>query len=165
MSMEDLSTAVIASAGGGALARPALQAGEDPGLTREASMALQIAGLRSNLLLEGPAGTIRTALEKLWPEANEPILLWTPGQTADPATPARAATLILHDVGELTVDDQFRVLRWLDQTAGVRVISTTAVPLWPRVSAGTFSEALYYRLNIVYLDLGRHVSASFKASS
>ena len=98
----------------------------------------------------GTAGAIRIVLGMLWLDLREPILRWRPGQRLELPLPGRAATLVLQDVNELTDDDQHDVLRWLDETAGrIRVVSTTAVPLWPRVKAGAFNDVLYYRLNTV----------------
>jgi DNA-binding NtrC family response regulator len=62
--------------------------------------------------------------------------------------------LVLHDVNELTGNDQHDVLRWLDETAGrIRVVSASAVPLWPQVNSGAFNDVLYYRLNTVCVGL------------
>jgi len=110
----------------------------------------------TNLLLVGTAGAFRLVLEMLWLELREPIVRWRPGQPLELPLPGRAATLVLHDVGELTYDDQHRVLRWLERTAGqTRVVSTTTVPLWPGVKAGAFNETLYYRLNTVCVNVGK----------
>jgi hypothetical protein len=154
--MENTSNAVIAAAGGNVLARPGLEIGEDPRFAPDANEDLRILGTgRANLLLEGSADAIRTALERLWPEAREPVLMWSPGQPLDLPPPGRAATLVLHDVSELSDVDQHRVLAWLDQLERrIRVVSTSAVPLWPRVDAGAFNDVLYYRLNTVCVDLG-----------
>jgi DNA-binding NtrC family response regulator len=40
------------------------------------------------------------------------------------------------------------------QFAAIRVISGTTVSLRDRVAAGTFSEQLFYRLNIIHLMAG-----------
>ena len=86
-----------------------------------------------NLLLVGTAGAFRMVLEMLWLELREPIVTWHPGQPLELPLSGRAATLVLHDVGELTYDDQHRVLRWLERTAGqIRVVSTSPESLWPR---------------------------------
>lgn len=133
-----------------------LQFADDWRTARDAHKELQTVGLpRTNLLLVGTAGAIRIVMEMLWLELREPILRCRPGQRLDLPSPGRAATLVLHDVNELTKDDQESVLRWLDETAGrVRVVSTTTVPLWPRVKAGAFNDVLYYRLNTVCVDIG-----------
>lgn len=39
-------------------------------------------------------------------------------------------------------------------SAAVRLISGTTVSLFDRVAAGTFSERLFYRLNIIHLVAG-----------
>jgi hypothetical protein len=155
--MENLSNAV-AAAGGAAGTSSVTQIREHRRFVREAAHKdLQVMlGMRhTNVLLVGTAGGIRIAMEMMWLELREPILKWRPGQPLDLPSPGRAATLVLHDVSELTHDDQHRVLRWLDQTVGrIQVVSTTALPLWPRVKAGSFSDVLYYRLNTVCVDVG-----------
>jgi len=152
--MENRSEATAAV--GGAGANSVLQVSEDWRLAREAHEDLLIvAKRRTNLLLVGPGGAIRIVLEMLWRELREPILRWRPGQPLELPSPERAATLVLQDVSELTSDDQHRVLLWLDQNAGgIPVVSTTAVPLWPRVKTGAFNDVLYYRLNTVCVEMG-----------
>jgi hypothetical protein len=152
--MENHSNAV-AAAGRDAGANPPVQMGADWRLAYKAHRDLQVAGMPgANLLLVGNAGTIRIVLEMLWLELREPILTWRPGQPLELPSPGRAGTLVLHDVSELTDDDQQRVLQWLDETAGrIRVVSTTAARLWPCVKTGAFNDVLYYRLNTVCVDV------------
>jgi hypothetical protein len=142
--------AVAGDAGGDA----AGQTREDRRRAREAHKELQLVAMaRTNLLLIGTAGAIRIVLGMLWLDLREPVLRWRPGQRLELPPPGRAATLVLQDINELTRDDQHGVLRWLDETAGrVRVVSTTPVPLWPRVTEGAFSDVLYYRLNTVCVE-------------
>jgi transcriptional regulator of acetoin/glycerol metabolism len=40
------------------------------------------------------------------------------------------------------------------QHARTQVISNTPAPLYDRVESATFSNALYYRLNVMYLEVG-----------
>ena len=78
------------------------------------------------------------------------MVQWRPGQALELPPPGRATTLVLHDVGQLTIAAQVAVLRWLDQSAGrIWVVSTSTEPLWPQVESGAFNDTLYYRLNIV----------------
>jgi len=153
--MENGSNAV-ATAESAAGLNPALQIKDDRHLAREAHEELQIVGLpRTNLLLVGTDGAMRIVLEMLWPQLREPIQRWRPGQRLDLPAPGRVATLLLHDVNELTDEDQERLLHWLDDAAGrIRVVSTTKVQLWPRVKTGAFNDVLYYRLNTVCVDIG-----------
>jgi len=152
--MENRSNAV-AAAGGDAGANAVLQMRDDWRLAHRAHEDLQIVGMpRTNLLLVGTAGTIRIILEMVWLELREPISTWRPGQPLELPSSGRAGTLVLHDVSELTDDDQHRVLQWLDETGGrIRVVSTTAVPLWASVKTGAFDDVLYYRLNTVCVDV------------
>jgi hypothetical protein len=119
-------------------------------------LELKMAALqRTNLMLAG-AGAVPVLLDMLGLELlNERVLSWHPGEPLDLPSHRRVATFILHDVDQLTPADQQALLQWLDLAAGrIRVISTTEEPLWARVTRGEFDEALYYRLNVVYLDLG-----------
>ena len=153
--MENRSNAFGHHTGGAAGASTVLQIREEWRLAREAHKDLQFAGMPgTNLLLVGSPGAVRIVMEMLWLELREPILTWRPGQTLDLPTPGRASTLVLHDVNELTADEQRRVLDWLDQTGGrIRVVSTSRTSLWPQLKSGTFDDALYYRLNIVCVDI------------
>jgi len=153
--MENRSNAFGQHTGGAAGASTVLQIREEWRLAREAHKDLQVAGMpRTNLLLVGSPGAVRLVMEMLWLELREPILTWRPGQPLDLPTPGHASTLVLHDVNDLTADDQQRVLDWLDQTAGrIRVVSTTKTSLWPLLKSGAFNDALYYRLNTVCVDI------------
>jgi sigma-54-interacting transcriptional regulator len=152
--MENPSNAV-AYAGVATGANTVLQIREEWRLAREAHKDLQIAGMpTTNLLLVGSPGATRIVIEMLWLELREPIRTWRPGEPLELPAVGRASTLVLHDVHELTRDDQSRVIRWLDHTSGrIRVVSTTQVALWPRVKAGVFNDGLYYRLNTVCVDV------------
>ena len=79
---------------------------------------------------------------------------WEPGEQLVLPSAADTGTLILHEVGALTHDDQVRLLAWLDQSEGrTRVVSTATASLFARVEAGLFFERLYYRLNTVSLNV------------
>ena len=153
--MENRSNAFGQHTGGAAGASTVLQIREEWRLAREAHKDLQVAGMpRTNLLLVGSPGAVRIVMEMLWLELREPILTWRAGQPLDLPAPGRASTLVLHDVNELTKDDQRRVLEWLDETGGrIRVVSTTRTSLWPQLKSGGFDETLYYRLNTVCVDI------------
>jgi hypothetical protein len=145
----------VAAAGGAPLASSVKRIRERR-LAREAHKELHIAGLeRTNLFLVGN-GAVPMLMDMLGLVLqSELILRWRPGQPLELPSPGRAGTLILQDVDGLPRDEQHKLLRWLDQSAGqIRMVSTSNEPLWPRVKTGAFSEVLYYRLNIVYIDAG-----------
>src|SRR5438094_4800303 len=104
---------------------------------------------RVNLLLVGTNGVIQNVLDMLLPNLCAPIKTWRLAE--HPSLPvAPVGAMILREVGALPVDDQHRLLEWMDLTGGrTQIVSTTSTPLLSRVRAGEFLEALYYRLNTV----------------
>jgi DNA-binding NtrC family response regulator len=77
---------------------------------------------------------------------------------------ANGGTLFLDSVGELTPHLQTSLMRVLDRVVvpavaratpalDVRIICSSGVPLSNAVRAGTFREDLYYRLNVLSLEV------------
>lgn len=109
--------------------------------------------LGANLLLIGVNGASRDRVESSLVGLG-PVTRWEPGEQLVLPPAANTGTLILHEVGSLTNDDQVRLLGWLEQAEGrTRVVSTSAASLFARVEAGLFIEKLYYRLNTVSLNV------------
>ncbi len=110
---------------------------------------------RTNVLVVGSSEATRIVLDMLRLDLRGPVLKWRPGLPLELPTRGRAATVVLEDLTRLTNEEQVRMLGWLEEVAGyIRVVSTTSVPIWPRVARGEFNEVLYYRLNVVYVDVG-----------
>jgi Sigma-54 interaction domain len=153
--MENRSNAFGQLTGGAAGASTVLQIREEWRLAREAHTDLQVAGMpRTNLLLIGSTGATRIVMEMLWLELREPIVTWRPGQPLDLPAAGCASTLVLHDINELTQEQQLLLRQWMDQTGSrVRVVSTTRSSLWPQLKSRAFDDALYYRLNTVCVDI------------
>jgi len=109
---------------------------------------------RANLLLVGVDDRLQRILELLSRDYREPVAVWTPDQQLVLPATDRVKTLILRDVGSLSHVDQGRLYNWLDEAAGrTQVVSTTPERLLPRVQAGAFMNALYYRLNVLYVEV------------
>ncbi|HEX8256641.1 MAG TPA: sigma-54 dependent transcriptional regulator, partial [Allosphingosinicella sp.] len=78
---------------------------------------------------------------------------------------ADGSTLFLDEVGELPLETQVKLLRALEtgeiqrvggrtvQTVDVRIIAATNRRLIEEVAKGNFREDLYYRLNVVHVDI------------
>ncbi|MCB1183992.1 sigma-54-dependent Fis family transcriptional regulator [bacterium] len=78
---------------------------------------------------------------------------------------AHRGTLFLDEVGEMTLTTQVKLLRVLQEgvferlggqeaiEVDVRIIAATNADLERRVAEGTFREDLYYRLNVINLEL------------
>jgi DNA-binding NtrC family response regulator len=93
-------------------------------------------------------------LETLLLDLREPITHWSPGERLMLPLAERAGTLVLHDVGRLTPEDQLYVLDLLERDGGdVRVVSTSPTSLMMRVQTGAFLDTLYYRLNTVCVNV------------
>ena len=78
---------------------------------------------------------------------------------------ANNGTIFLDEIGEMTPNLQVKLLRVLQervvepvggvkpQPVNVRVVAATNVNLWEKVQEGKFREDLYYRLQVVPVDL------------
>jgi hypothetical protein len=109
---------------------------------------------RVNLLLTGTETVIQDALKTLMPVLGGPVHVWTAREPMELPPPTQPGTLILRDVGSLSRADQYRLIKWLDRSAGrTQVISTTNSSLWELVEIGVFHATLYYRLNVTCVDL------------
>ena len=110
---------------------------------------------RPNVLVVGPEVMCVDLLDELRHGCRLPVQTCEAGSFPAPRPPSQPGTLILRDVGNLTQEDQRRLMRWLDDNVcdHIQVIATNADALWPRVRDGSFTEALYYRLNVIYIDL------------
>jgi len=80
---------------------------------------------------------------------------------ASPATRhSQTGVVFLRDVGKLSPSAQARVADWLAQVrlSGKlgprrRVMANSAAPLIPRTLGGTFDDCLYYRLNVIHIQV------------
>ena len=128
---------------------------EDWRMARAAHSDLQIMGMpRVNLMLVGAAGPILGVLDLLHKTCAQPITTWREGQPLALPPPGGARTLILQEIGELAIDDQRRLAEWLESTGGrTQVISTSSASILTSVQSGEFLDTLYYRLNMVYIDV------------
>jgi hypothetical protein len=128
---------------------------EDWRHARAEYLSLLLMGMpRVNILLIGVDGMAWNILGTLLMDLHQPIATWSHGQPFVLPPAGQAGTLILHDLGRLTLDNQLHLLRWLEEAAGrTQVISTASAPLLPSVKSGRFLEKLYYRLNTVCVDL------------
>jgi hypothetical protein len=109
---------------------------------------------RVNVLLVGSDGLPEQIVDVLPPDLREPLEVWHPASPLVLPPIGGTGTLILQNVGAMPRSDQRRLCDWLEVTAGrTRVVSTTRQPLFPLVEAGTFLETLYYRLNVLSLQV------------
>jgi DNA-binding NtrC family response regulator len=68
--------------------------------------------------------------------------------------PETSATLLIHEVSALDTADQHRLQQWLERSAaGSSVIAVASEPLFPLVQRGAFLPDLFYRLNLIVIDV------------
>lgn len=108
---------------------------------------------RPNMLVIGRGVAADAFIRTVTPLSRSPLRSLV-CSALPPRLPAEG-TLILRDVDALDSDQQQRLLRWLDepQPSHTQVISIAATPLYLLVQAGTFSDQLYYRLNVIHFEV------------
>lgn len=89
--------------------------------------------------------TVNAVLERtrepVWRCQNSPLCL----------PPEAVGTLVVSDASVLTLAEQRELLAWAEGHRDTQIVTSSAIPLFPAVAAGTFLDGLYYRLNVVLL--------------
>ena len=117
---------------------------------------------RHNVLLEGPEATTLAVLGLLQPHLPEPVI--RKGHGSPLQLPAGdVGALIVEEIGDLSGEEQARLLAWIDCQSQTQIVSTTAHPLFTRVARGFFDASLYYRLNVILVELDRKQDFGFNA--
>jgi hypothetical protein len=121
-----------------------------PNIDDVAREELGLAGtIGANVLLIGVGCTSRSRVEARL-TLPAPVSRWEPGDRLVLPRPESTGSLVIHEVGLLTHDDQVRLSEWLEVSAGrTRVVCTSSESLLDRVLAGRFLSKLFYRLNTI----------------
>jgi hypothetical protein len=108
---------------------------------------------QANLLIVGPYAATTFAIAAIRSSLKDPVVTLRPGAVNLPLAD-HDGSVVLRDVSGFTLTDQQRVLRWLSQNRRrARIISTVRHSMMAMLHTGMFLETLYYRLNVVYIDL------------
>jgi hypothetical protein len=102
-------------------------------------------------LLIGSAARATAAVARLRRDLRTPLVHWHPSAVAEP--PQTTGTLIIWEVDTLDRTQQELFLMWMDRQVDLQVISVARDPVFPLVLEGAFLDTLYYRLNIVCLQV------------
>lgn len=107
---------------------------------------------RANAVVIGQEDAALRVWTAVWPSLKKPIH-WVDGD--NPSLPRDpAGTLILQGADQLTPSAQRQLFSWLEDDARTtRVLTTTRRALFPLVEDGLFHAGLYYRLNMLLLEL------------
>jgi hypothetical protein len=107
---------------------------------------------RPNILLIGPPTAAADLLPLLLSRCRPPVHEMCGGRLA---VLPDGGTVVLRGLAELDTGAQRELLRWLEAQDGrVQVVSVAPTPLFPLVADGEFSEALFYRLNVMTMHAG-----------
>jgi len=111
--------------------------------------------LKASLLVVGAERLVLSLVSSLAADVNPDFVIrCRDGLFRLPRTASQSGTVVLYDVDALKPDEQLRFLDWLNASSKrIQVISTASEPLMGMVAAHSFDAALYYRLNMVYIDL------------
>ena len=112
-------------------------------------------GRHPNVLVTGPRAATRAFIVAITPSLRSPIRLLDCSGRLD--LPTESGTIVLKDVDALSRHEQERLTQWLDtaQPPAWQMIALTTIPLYRQVETGAFLDALYYRLNIVHLEVSQ----------
>ncbi len=104
-----------------------------------------------NLLIQCTPGAEDRVASKVRAWCGQPLQLCElPGPLRLPMDPQ--GTLVLNDVADMNLGQQLVLHDWMTNARGAQVISITSAHLPTLVAQGRFMEALFYRLNIVWVD-------------
>ena len=110
---------------------------------------------RRNFLLAGQPSAVDTMLASMLPYLLEPVRLFAPDTDRALLLP-HEGTLILREIAQLKGSQQSELVAWLDEldrSDSVQIVSTTSRQMVPLVESGEFRAELYYRLNVIRIDL------------
>jgi hypothetical protein len=112
-----------------------------------------VCAARQNMLLEGPAAWTEAVLFLLEPHLRTPVA-WRRPRAPFALPTGECGALVLENVAALGGGEQARLLAWLDDPSHrTQLVSTTPRALFPLVMRGLFDETLYYRLNVLLLQV------------
>lgn len=106
---------------------------------------------RANVLVTGPQEAVTAFAYAARSEMREPIR----SVTSSAPLFLDGNTLILPEIDALDDAGQQRLIRWMDEprNAATQIISLTSTPLFSLVRTNRFDPDLYYRLNVIYLEI------------
>jgi len=117
---------------------------------------------RHNVLLEGSEPSTLAVLRLLEPHLPEPVIRKGRGSLLH-LPDGDIGALILEEVSDLSSEEQARLMAWIDGRCRTQIVSTSASPLFARVARGFFDASLYYRLNVIVVEVEGQQDFGFHA--
>lgn len=135
--------------------------GADPQRSSADSAAsdLELARLtKVNVFVVGADDAVAKLVTSLWRCFVTPIVVRHRGEPLRLPASQPVGTIVVYDVDTLMAEEQHALNRWVCARSGTRIVSTASASLLPMVDAGAFDDALYYRLNVVTIDLASPIA-------
>ena len=109
---------------------------------------------KANLFVVGDDDVVARLITSLGPSLATPIFVRHRGERLrlSPTSPP-VGTIVVYDVDTLRRDEQHALYHWMARNGRTQIVSTASKFLQPMLQAGAFNEGLYYRLNVVTVDL------------
>ena len=108
------------------------------------------------ILLIASADVCDEAFATIAHHLRSPVITRDCGSAAQSEWPQGDHTLVLRHPDRLSVEEQYALLRWMDEEGQrAHVVSIACPQLYARVEAGLFLDRLYYRLNAMTFVLTR----------
>jgi hypothetical protein len=109
---------------------------------------------KANVFVVGDDDAVARFITALSPSLATPIVVRPRGERLQlsPTFPP-VGTIVVYDVDTLTPDEQHALYRWMAGNGATQIVSTASKFLQPMLQAGAFNERLYYRLNVLTIDL------------
>jgi hypothetical protein len=106
---------------------------------------------RANVLVSGPQRALTAFIHAAHDEMREPIR----SVNGSTLSLCEGCTLILLEVDALDGAGQRQLIQWMNEprNAETQIISLATIPLAPLVQTHRFDAELYYRLNVIYLEV------------
>ena len=109
---------------------------------------------RANLFLVGDDDVVIPVVTSLWQSLATPIVVRNRGERLRLSkTSHSVGTIVVCDVDTLTGHEQRALYDWIAGNGRTQVVSTALTFLQPLLESGAFDRGLYYRLNVVTVDL------------
>ena len=115
---------------------------------------------QSNLLVNCPADELHQVLGDLVGWCSPSVRMCSfPGPLDLPSQ--HTGTLLLSRIEEISPDQQLQLFDWITRMhSTARVVSVATKPIDRLMRGGSFLENLFYRLNVVQMDIGSARSLS-----
>ncbi len=146
--------------------------GQHPAMQKLRRVITQVARTTATVLVSGQSGTgkelIARAIHREGPRRDKPFVAVNPAAIVESLIESElfeGGTLFLDEIGTLKAELQAKLLRVLQEREiervggtrsikiDVRVVAATNADLKAAMQSGTFREDLYYRLNVVPIEV------------